>query len=76
MDKYDKEGKLFPRILYGNPGNGTNSRSLDITYIPCVPKQLTPYNKHKVDKECIADLKDPKALNKKFLESKTYIGRP
>jgi hypothetical protein len=42
MNKYDKKGKLIPRILFGN--SGTSSRSLDITYIPCVPKQLTPYN--------------------------------
>jgi hypothetical protein len=38
----------------------------ELNYIPCIPKQLTGKNKHLVDKECIADLKDPKALEKKF----------
>jgi hypothetical protein len=64
MDKYDKEGKEFARTIFGT--TGVDTRSYEIIYIPCVPKQLTPYNKHLVDKECIADLKDPQALEKKF----------
>lgn len=39
-----------------------------------MPKQLTPYNKHLVDKECIADLKNPKSLEAKFKQSKAYLG--
>jgi hypothetical protein len=64
MDKYDKEGKEFPRNIFGETGN--DNRTIEIIYIPCIPKQLTPYNKHLVEKECIADLKDPQALKKKL----------
>ena len=43
----DSKGKEFPRTIFGV--SGTDSLSLEINYIPCVPKQLTPYNKHLVD---------------------------
>ena len=52
------------------------NRNIEVIFIPCVPKQLTLYNKHLVDKECIADLKDPKSLEAKLKESKAYLGRP
>jgi hypothetical protein len=64
MDKYDREGREITKILYGD--RGLNDRTIGLSYIPCIPKQLTDKNKHLVDKECIADLKDPKALEKKF----------
>ena len=47
---------------------------MDIQFIPCIPKQLTSYNKHLVDKECIADYNDPKNLENKLQESKDYLG--
>ena len=47
-----------------------------MNFIPCIPKQLTPYNKHLVNKECIADYKDPKSLAKKLQDSKDYLGEP
>lgn len=33
-------------------------------------------NKHLVGKECIADRTDPKAMNRKLEEIKSYLGRP
>jgi hypothetical protein len=74
MNDYDFEGKKISKTLFGITGN--NSRTLDMIFIPCIPKQLTPYNKHLVDKECIADYKDPKSLEKKLNESISYVGRP
>jgi len=74
MNELDNKGKKIDLTLYGV--SGLDARTIDVTYIPCVPKQLTPQNKHLVDKECIADLKSPKALEKKFQESKAYLGRP
>ena len=41
-DKLDKEGKEFNRKLFGV--TGLDSRTYDITYIPCIPKQLTKEN--------------------------------
>jgi hypothetical protein len=64
MGEFDNNGVKVPKILYGM--SGTDSRSIDLNFIPCVPKQLTPENKHLVDKECIADYNDPKSLEKKF----------
>jgi hypothetical protein len=64
MDKYDREGKEISKTLYGE--SQLNYSKIELNYIPCIPKQLTDKNKHLVDKECIADLKDPKAVEKKF----------
>ena len=65
MDKYDREGREITKLLIGD-ASLDGGRTLEANYIPCIPKQLTDKNKHLVDKECIADLNDPKALEKKF----------
>ena len=74
INEFDKDGKKFPRTVFGT--SGTEARTLDIMLITCLPKQLTQYNKHLVDKECIVDYKDPKSLERKLKESKDYLGRP
>jgi len=74
VDPIDKNGNSLKRILFGR--EGSVYRESDISFIPCIPKQLTEENKHLVDKECIADYNDPKSLEAKFQESKAYLGRP
>ena len=74
MDKLDLKGKVIEKSIYGS--HGADYRSIELLIIPCIPKQLTKENKHLVDTECIADLKSPSALKKKFNESKAYLGRP
>ena len=64
LNDLDANGKKLNKNIYGT--TGADFRNLDIALIPCVPKQLTPYNKHLVGKECMADLKDPKSLQAKL----------
>ena len=74
LNDLDANGKKLNKNIFGT--SGAERREIGITFIPCVPKQLTLYNKHLIGKECIADLKDPKSLQAKLQESKDYLGRP
>jgi hypothetical protein len=56
INETDYEGKPFSRKIYGHTGG--EYRAIELNLIPCKPKQLTPYNAHLKDKECIADLKN------------------
>jgi len=58
IDNFDAKGNKFNKNIFGAEG-GESTRTIEIQFIPCKPKQLTYYNKHLVDKECIADLRDP-----------------
>jgi len=51
-------------------------RRFDLVYMPCEPIQLTESNKHLVEKECIVDLKDEKAKQKKLQETIKYLKDP
>jgi hypothetical protein len=53
-------------------------RSLEINYLPCVPKQSNPYsfNNFVKPKGCYADLKSKRSLKNKLDESKRYVGSP
>ena len=73
INDLDNKGKPFNKNVYGDGGS---YRTLEFNFIPCVPKQLTIYNRHLVNKECIADLKDPKSLKAKLEASRAYLGRP
>jgi hypothetical protein len=53
INDLDSYGKKFSKNLYGR--QGSKNRAMDLIAIPCIPKQLTLYNKHLIDKECIAD---------------------
>lgn len=74
INDLDDQGNKLNKKIYGY--TGVDLRTIEINFIPCVPKQLTLYNKHLVDKECIADLKDPKAVAAKLQETKDYLGQP
>ena len=50
--------------LFGSDIN-TNHRRLDILFLPCDMKQITPENKHLADKECLVDLKNETAVKEK-----------
>ena len=39
LDKFDKDGKPLNLNIYGVSGN--DARSIELGFIPCVPKQLT-----------------------------------
>jgi hypothetical protein len=56
LNEFNNDGEKVDYKLYSD-GIGTKYFH-DVEFIPCVPKQLTPYNKHLVNKECIADYKD------------------
>jgi len=81
LDETDFEGKPLERHVFKNKNE---HKTFEVAIIPCIPKQLTPYNAHLVDKECIADYKaapDSKySLLKKFQASNAYMtehsGRP
>jgi len=60
MNRLDNKGKPLNRKLFGTTGN--ENRSIELSFIPCVPKQITDYNRYLEDKECLADYKDPKSL--------------
>jgi len=70
LDETDFEGKPLEKQIYENEDSRQN---FELAIIPCIPKQRTPYNKHLVDKECIADLKDPKSVEAKFQASLAYL---
>jgi hypothetical protein len=79
LDKLDNKGKPLDDLnVYGVFGN---SRSIEITVMPCNPKELTEENKHLEKTECLVKMDGTKseneaALAKKFQESKKYLGRP
>jgi hypothetical protein len=56
LNEFYNNGEKIDYKLHG--GLGGRGTFHDIEFVPCTPKQLTPYNKHLVDKECIADLND------------------
>lgn len=60
MDENDYNGNLINKRLFGSTGN--SFRSVEIALIPCVPKQITRWNKHLINSECLADLNSPKSL--------------
>jgi hypothetical protein len=64
MNTTDDKGKVIPKLLFGV--SGVDARTLDVIFKPCIPKQLTPENKHLVDSECIADYRDKKSLDNKL----------
>lgn len=75
LNKFDFEGNEIKHGVLGSAGSGgTEYRLLDVTLRPCIPKQLTPYNKHLVDKDCIADYNDPASLKAKLKQSMDYLG--
>jgi len=77
INSHDKDGQKMKRILFGQEGGAF--REPDISFIPCIPKQLTPENQHLADTECIADYNDPKSpysLEARLQKSKDYLGRP
>lgn len=75
MDNLDTDGLEINFNLFGRDEISTHRR-MDIIYKPCQPKQLTPYNKHLKDTECIVDLKSPKALKRKLEETIDFLGEP
>ena len=74
LDHVDSTGKKIDLKLFGQ--NGLDAKTLDLNYIPCIPKQLTTKNKHLIDKECIVDYNSPKSLRDKLKATQDYIGRP
>ena len=43
INEFDYEGKKISKNIYGVSGVG-DARTIDVMYIPCIPKQLTPKN--------------------------------
>jgi hypothetical protein len=74
MNELDDKGVKVNKRIYGATGN--SFKSIEVAFIPCIPKQITSKNKHLINKECLADLKSKKSLAAKFQESKNYLGRP
>jgi len=70
----DYEGNPINLNLFGI--NGRYGKGLEFQIRPCIPKQLTPENKHLVDKECIADYNSPESMAAKLKESTEYLGTP
>ena len=66
-NQLDDNGNPINLNLYGI--NGRFGEGLEYQIRPCIPKQLTPENKHLVDKECIADYNSPESMAAKFKES-------
>jgi hypothetical protein len=72
LNEFDNNGDKVDYKLYGGLGSGL---AHDIEFFPCIPKQLTPYNEHLVEKECIADLNDKNSVDKKLKDSMDYLGK-
>ena len=64
MNELDDKGEKLNTKIYGATGN--SFKSIEVAFIPCIPKQITKENKHLVDKECLADLKSKKSLAAKL----------
>ena len=72
IEGFDNNGDKVDYKLHGGLGLGLFH---DIEFFPCIPKQLTPYNEHLVEKECIADLNDKNSVDKKLKDSMDYLGK-
>jgi hypothetical protein len=65
LNDLDNEGKPYKLSIYGEDDSELHRR-IDLNYFPCVPIQLTAYNKSRQDTECIVDLKSESAMKRKL----------